>query len=198
MIIHFQVIDYGPVLYVDRVTGIIQRQDQANPVNLWVYVQIFRADSWTLILLMSILIALLFGVMNRFRSRGLTDNVNGCQVLFLLILQLGIPYELTTLPTRSLMISTCIFGFLIFAHYTADLTTTMTVRQEIKLFKNIMEIVASDYKLRTMKNAAPVLDLQEAKIGALKVLFETKVTSDSEAQHELEVQEMKAILQVSS
>ena len=81
------------------------------------------------------------------------------------------------------MLLLCVYGygFLIFAHYSADLTTTMTVQPKGAPFKTLEDVADSDYHVRIFKGNNLHSMLMNAEKGAISRLYRSKIRDEPES-----------------
>ena len=186
-------------LFRDAVTGIIARVPTAPAVNVWVYLEVFGFYTWLFIVSVGIVLALFFfWVENILRKADLTDHSsNGFVVLFLLLLQLGTPYTFNSKGTRVLFMASSFFTIVVFAYYTAEITTSMTVIPAPTPIRNFEDVAKSAYDIRYFKNAAPHNVMQYAgEKSSLKVLYDVKVKNYQGASQPLTYSEAEDMMEV--
>lgn len=153
-----RVIDYSTVIYTTEI-GLLIRKPGSNQPNLWAYLFIFTLDTWMLIVAAIVVLGINYFCVNstKIKSNRHKHEGRGIQnyiaLVFLAMLQLEYPITIKNVSSRTLHLSTWFFAYLIFAFYTADLTSRLTVLPEAESFASLEEATEKGYKLILLKGA---------------------------------------------
>ena len=128
------VVTFGKTLMEAEYTLIAPRRTVAA-INILVYIDVMTKNAWAFCLALMILIATAFTIINASGTNNFHMNndsesfgfINGIGVAFMFLMQHNYMVSLKSISSRILHITVGICTYLIFSHFSADLTTMMTV-----------------------------------------------------------------------
>ena len=156
----------------------MKRSINGPALNVLVYLTVFDKDTWTFILATLFVLAFFFYCIGYILMIANVDieAVNGFVVVFRLLVQLDTPYNYSNTGNRILFVAVALFTTVIFASYTADLTTSMTVTAPSVQIRSFKDMAKTEYKINFFKDAAPFTAMRTAKDDTgIKHLFSAKV-----------------------
>ena len=148
--------DYTTVIFNGVATAIMKKIEGPTAVNFWVFLNFFYYETSFIMASLVVLLAVGFSVIAFFKEEAdkwrQTGLFTGATIVYHALLQLETDGKINHLSRKILFLSAYLFGFCMFAHYSADLTTTMTVRPREDPFKTFDDIADSDYDVRVFKD----------------------------------------------
>ena len=160
-----QVLDFSSTLFLDSVTGAMKRKSNKSGCNFLVYLTVFDRETWSVVLTTLMTLAFSFCcfgyILTRTKLEG--EATNGFIVVPCLLIQLDTPYSYTNIGSRVLYFASALFTTVIFASYTADLTTSMTVPSPKVQIRSFKDMAKTEYKINFFKDAAPFTAMSTAK-----------------------------------
>lgn len=191
-------LDFTSTLFLDSVTGIIKRPSDAPALNVWVFLTVFNPEAWVLIVSTSLSLAVfIYWAQNLVRSLDSAGKLNGFVLMFQLLLQLGTGYRVRSVGLRFLFMTVSAFTIVIFSFYTADLTSSMTIRPRPDQIRSFGDIANSPYNVRVFENSAPLNGMKGAKEGTTyNTLYNTKLRDRDISKQPQTYPEAKNMLQV--
>ena len=172
---------YTTPIFTATATGLIKKVERPTVINLWVFLNFFYVETLVLIFVVGCLLGILFFAMN-IHDFSEAERINGFSVVYLAILQIGSEISPRRLSQKMLLLCVYGYGFLIFAHYSADLTTTMTVQPKGAPFKTFEDVADSDYGVRMFKgNNLHSMLINAEKGTALSKLYEAKIRDEPDS-----------------
>ena len=144
--------------------------------NLWVYVEIFPAVTWAMCGSMFVAVALGFTVIHASGINSLQDgnesseedvNIFNAMGLSALGSTMQLPYDVCVrcLPSRIVFFFAGIGTFVLFAHYTADLTAQMTSGPRQSAIKSFADVKGGDFKVIVEHSTSMHIFLEQSRPG---------------------------------
>lgn len=152
------------------------RELPGTQVNMWTFVLIFGGQIWALIGATAILGAAVMAVVNGVAFQRAMVSTLGMLVM--------IPAEVRThgLAQKGVVLSIWLLAYLIFSHFAADLTTSMTVNKVDPPIFKYEDAAAGKFRLLVFKSSADLLSLKTAIPGsAMHTLYSAKVADNPSA-----------------
>lgn len=192
-----QVLSYTAPIFTATATGLIKKVDRPTIINLWVFLNFFYIETLVLIFVVAFVLAVFFFAIN-LNELGHVGRINGFSVVYLAILQIGSDVSPRSLSHKMLLLCVYGYGFLIFAHYSADLTTTMTVQPKGAPFKTFEDIANSDYSVKIFKgNNLHSLLINADKDKSISKMYHAKIKDEPDSMltgvHHDEVNQMMLV-----
>ena len=153
--------------------------------NLWVYVEIFPPVTWAMCGSMSAVVALGFTIIhaaginsNRDRNQS-SGNVNIFNAMGLSALgsTMQLPFDVCVrhLPSRIVFFFAGIGTYVLFAHYSANLTAQMTSGPRQSAIKSFADVIKGGYKVIVEESTSMHIFLENSRPGTAmhQVYYET-------------------------
>ncbi len=175
------VIDYVPMGRF--MTTLTMARPQAIAVNVWVYMDIFVIEAWFVGPVVGAALGLGFYLISRSGVESLhppEDSerfglLNCAGLMALMLIQQDYPVTRSMLPTRVLFLVSSMSAYLVFAYYTADLTTRMTTGSQMPTVASFEDVLLHGYRVLVHEQTSNHAALAAATpgTGMHKVYYET-------------------------
>ena len=173
---HLQAIDLPYSSDKDRIAVFLQKRE-GKEVNLLSLVSVFSSISWAFVLGVMILTLLLMIIFFQTPIARAVSEVGS------MMIQVSPDPMAKGIAHKSLIMTLWLFSFLIFAHYTAEVTTYLTVNTQSVPIVNYVDL-ATDFRYQpiTLGSSAMFSLLQNAKPGSnFKTLYDARFHEKPEA-----------------
>lgn len=166
-----QVADFTRPLYVEY-TGLVIANPDAGP-NIWAYLIIFTFEIWMIILSVCLLLAFAYQLQSKAllqplhhyddsESWGITNSIS---LVAMSLAQLEYPIFAHGKSVKILHVCTCLYAYLLFTMYTADLTSRLTVLPGQASFTSMQEALDNDYKIVLIEGSVSEIIFSSAVPG---------------------------------
>ena len=153
-----RVVTFGKTLMEAEYTLMAPGKTVAT-INILVYIDVMTKNAWAFCLVLMILIATAFTIINASGTNNLHINddsesfgfMNGIGVAFMFLVQHNYMLSVRSVSSRILHLTVGLCTYLIFSHYSADLTTMMTVGSHEPSIKSFSDVIKYDYDVITYK-----------------------------------------------
>ena len=150
------VVTFGKTLMEAEYTLIAPRRTAAV-INILVYIDIMTKNAWAFCLVLVMLIAITFTIINASGTNSLHISyesesfsfVNGIGVALMFMVQQNYTLSLRSISSRILYLTVGLCTYVIFSLYSADLTTMMTVGSHEPSIKSFGDVMKYDYNVIT-------------------------------------------------
>jgi hypothetical protein len=165
-----EVVDFSIPLIADKSTlNIPVTTSQAT--RIWVYLEIFPVETWSVCTAMLLGIALGFIVINGSGENVLHSSsdpesfsfLNGVALSILMLMQLDYGVVIRTLSAKILFLLSGLSTYLIFTYYTSDLTARMTSGPQAVTISSFQDVIDRGYKVLVLEDTSYHLFLKTAK-----------------------------------
>ena len=147
-------------------------------VNMWTFVLIFGERIWALIAATAVLGAAVMALVNGLAfQRALVSTLG-----MLVMIPTSAGVRTGSLSQKGVVLTVWMLAYLLFAHFAADLTTSMTVNKVDPPIFKYEDAAAGGFKLYVFKSSADLLSLKTALPGsAMHALYSAKVADEPSA-----------------
>jgi ABC-type amino acid transport substrate-binding protein len=180
------VIDFSASIYVEKLT-LLMRRPTGTALNLLGYLVIFSWTTWGALAGSAVILSVAFAYfihLNRFKEKSrrkavLAEVGSGLETVNLSLIQHDGTVEPEALSARMLVLVTNLWSFLIFAFYTADLTSRLTsgpLQAGIKSFQDVLDL---GYQMIVLKGSVYQDDLANANPSSILNKIYTKTMQNN-------------------
>ena len=171
--------------YHETYTLISQKSDGSAP-NIWGYLIIFTTDAWQAIFVYLICITTSYflwqnfctGSNNNLKSDGLQSSI---ALVYCILIQMEYPIFLRRASVKLLHFTFCVFACVIFAFYSADLTSRLTVNPSRAKIKSFAEAYEQDFTVAVLGGSVTETMMASATKGSgMNMVWEDRVQPNSE------------------
>ena len=153
-----KVATFGKTLMEAEYTLIAPRKTSAV-INISVYIDIMTKNAWAFCFVLIILIAITFTTINASGTNNLHTSydsesfsyINGIAVALMFMMQQNYTLSLRSISSKILYLTVGLCTYVIFALYSADLTTMMTVGSHEPSIKSFSDVIKYDFNVMTHK-----------------------------------------------
>ena len=164
-----QVIDYSTVIHAIDFGLLIKNPVKVRP-NVWAYLVSFTFEVWIVIFLVALILVFNYFIQKKHFAHSKENEdlgiKNSFAVVGLAMLQMDYQITISKASLRTLHLSTWLFAYLVFAFYTADLTSRLTTLPNVASFSSLEGAIDMGFKLLLLEGAAQHLDFSSATDGA--------------------------------
>ena len=167
-----QVIDYLNPITISKSQLVLKKQ-VGSAFNIWGFIVIFTVRSWIYIMALSLLMAVYFF----FRRKVLDETMhqaldseewgfsNSVGLVVVTLIQLQYPVFIKRSSLKIIYLSVCLFSYLVFEFYTADLTSRLTVIPPEVSIGTLSQALNLGYKIVVEDNTVLEIVLSTAPEG---------------------------------
>ncbi len=190
-----KVIDYGIGLFEDsqsiytinhHVSG-----GSSRDINLMVYLTVFNNLAWLGILVMAILLALHFALINYFKyspdqdKTFLTSFLSGLYCVFLDLINRGQSFQKADgLATKSFVLISSIVTYFLLAFYAGDLTAAMTAGAKSDMITSLQELIDRGYTLSITEETAQHDYFKQAEPNSIRQKVNSTILNVVKSGHQ--------------
>jgi ABC-type amino acid transport substrate-binding protein len=184
-----EVVDFSIPLAEDKTT-LITPKTTGQATRIWVYLEIFPPETWSVCAAMLFGIALGFLIINNSGENLLhrSDDpeafslFNSVALSMLLLMQLDYGVVIRSLSAKILFLISGLSTYLIFTYYTSDLTARMTSGPPPVSIGSFQDVLNSGYKVMVLADTSNHIYLKTAKPdSAMSKVFKERMEGNPEA-----------------
>jgi hypothetical protein len=166
-------VDFTMTLLEERMS-LLSPVTKGNKANLLVYMEIFSIETWCICAITLIAISLAFMMINWSGSNNIHSSrnresfgiLNSLALLMMLLMQLDYGAVIRSLSAKILLCFSALMTYLIFSHFTCDLTARMTSAPSASSIRSFQDVIDRGYTVIVMESTASHGILNSEKKGS--------------------------------